>query len=170
MLYQELKHFHEQLILEKIESINELEIITETYLPMMKEILMPLTKSYPLAKRTNNYDDFLDNCLFDLQALRMIAQMCGEMFSDINNAPAHLQLFLDSCNSQRVKDNLGHEIADTTHLPLFINGLEKAIHSIANKPASHVGHAHTQHGVFKPRPKASKSQAIFSTQQNKSKQ
>jgi hypothetical protein len=114
--------------------------------------LTPISKSYPLAVRTNMNQNFLDECLFNLQALRMLAQMCGDICGDIANAPAPLKKFLYFCSSNEVKGRVGHEVVDTTHLAKFINGLEKAVATVNSKPV----HAQSIHIVFRKPPTEAK--------------
>jgi hypothetical protein len=122
-LYMKLKKFHEAKTDNNF-SEQDTKIIVESYIPLMKKIIASMAK-VPRVERHRNINNFIDSYLFELQALRMLAIICGELISPKDS---NLRDFLYYCR-QSVRNVAGHALVDMESPVNFLDTLERKLNS-----------------------------------------
>jgi hypothetical protein len=131
-LYKKLQRFHDSKE-HNNDSADIFELVCGKCIPMMRDILAKLNKENPVGV-TINKELFIENYLFDLQALRMLATICGEFLGHFKDYSwiTSIYSFLKNCRIE-VRNSVAHNKEDNFHPVDFYTGLNAALAKVDEK-------------------------------------
>jgi hypothetical protein len=130
-LYQKLQKFHETKD-NNDDSANISILVLEKYIPMMRNILAKLNKENPPNKKIIR-ELFVENYLFQLQALRMLATICGEFMRYFKEYEGtNLYSFLYYCHLD-IRNSVAHDMQDNFDVVDFYFTLNSSLAKINEK-------------------------------------
>jgi hypothetical protein len=131
-LYKKLAAFHEQKT-NNNDSASILESILGTYIPLIKSIIPPLAKATSSGCEMKP-EHFFDTFYFHLQALRMLATICGEFEAHFNqlHTDKNFQTFLQFCRTN-VRNIVAHEPRDFIESLDFFRQLNFQVSKVDDK-------------------------------------
>ncbi len=133
-LYTKLKNFHEAKT-NNDTTTEYTNVISNSYIPLMKKIIASMDK-ITAQERDANIQSFIDNYLFELQALRMLAIICGELInnnhSNVNN---NFDNFRHYCRHS-ARNMAGHAMVDMDAPLEFFNVIKRKLDKFDEKRAS----------------------------------
>jgi hypothetical protein len=119
--YKQLRHFHEDKIDNEV-GLEDRDLVLTIYIPLMKSIIETFKKQKDYKTNGNL---FLQSYLFPLQALSMLATLCGEVSIGFPVLTYELTEFLSEC--YMIRNEVGHELYDLERLTLFARSIENKI-------------------------------------------
>jgi hypothetical protein len=119
--YKQLRKFHEEKIDNEV-GLEDQDLVLTIYIPLMKSIIASFQKQ---SDYKTNVSLFLQCYLFDLQALSMLAAMCGELSLGFPALDYKLTDFMSQC--YLIRNEVGHELYDLERLAIFARDVENKI-------------------------------------------
>jgi hypothetical protein len=131
-LYARLAKFHEDKA-DNDDDKSIAESVFENYIPAMRNLLKQLNK-VSITEWHLKPDYYIEMFFFQLQALRMLATMCGEFREHFKTIcrNIHLESFLDFCRFE-VRNIMGHEEIDFVNPTQFYFRLNEVMSKINEK-------------------------------------
>jgi hypothetical protein len=124
-LYKKLQRFHESKQ-HNHDAVGIFNLVCEKYIPKMREILAKINKQNPFGVAIVHHV-FVLNYLFDLQALRMLATMCGEFLHHFEDYQwTSIYPFLKNCRLE-VRNPVAHQKQDNFNPVDFYLALNGAL-------------------------------------------
>ncbi len=124
--YKKLRQFHEARMDNKV-GLEDQDLVLTIYIPLMKSIIESFKKQ---ADYKTNVNLFLQCYLFELQALSMLAALCGEVSMGFPALDYKLTDFLSAC--YLIRNEVGHELYDFEKLTVYARTIENKI-SLVNE-------------------------------------
>jgi hypothetical protein len=137
-LYTKLKKFHEAKT-DNESTVEYTQVVTNSYMPLMKKIITRMDKMTP-QQRAINVNLFINNYFFELQALRMLAIICGELINNNLSTNNAFDEFRQYCRYS-VRNVAGHALVDMETPLGFFNALKLKLDRLDEKQASLVTQA-----------------------------
>jgi hypothetical protein len=119
--YKKLRQFHEAKTENEV-GLEDQDLVLTIYIPLMKSIIATFQKQ---ADYKTNVNLFLHSYLFELQALSMLATLCGELSLGFPALDYKLTDFLSQC--YLIRNEVGHELYDLEKLTIFARKIEDKI-------------------------------------------
>ena len=158
-LYKSLITFHQLKDNNNDENVKR-KLILSTYIPAIKKIIAILNQK-GTSERTESPQIFLEASLFQIQALRMLAAICGELALPYKGLEPNTISFLNFC-AKKVKNKVGHALIDMEFdeemqqpgALSFLNQIEALVEAINKKPEPGAG----RYSVFAAGPEDDKKE------------
>jgi hypothetical protein len=125
--YKQLRHFHEAKIDNEV-GLEDQDLVLTIYIPLMKSIIETFKKQDDYKTNGNL---FLQSYLFQLQALSMLATLCGEVSIGFPVLTYELTEFMSAC--YMIRNEVGHALYDLERLTLFARDIENKISLVYEK-------------------------------------